>query len=87
MIWDCYNNPKFARMINKTEHPLVISDAVLGDLLSLSHSLNSNIQLLVRPSALLAILTLNLPILLIYLTFHQVLVMSFCINPGPPKPG
>ena len=43
------NNPKIAEIINQTERPLVISDAALGDLLSMSHYLDPKVRLLVRP--------------------------------------
>jgi uncharacterized membrane protein len=42
-------NPAVARVINQAAKPLVISDADTADLLSLSHLLNSNVALLIRP--------------------------------------
>ncbi|MBD3883186.1 glycosyltransferase family 39 protein [Phormidium tenue FACHB-886] len=43
------NNPAIAQLINQHDRPLVISDAGLGDLLSLSHYLDPKVNLLVRP--------------------------------------
>jgi uncharacterized membrane protein len=43
------NNPHIAQLINQADHPLVISDTGLGDLLSLTHYLDPKVHLLVRP--------------------------------------
>jgi uncharacterized membrane protein len=43
------NNPEVAQIINQTERPLVVSDADLGDILSLSHYLDPKVRLLLRP--------------------------------------
>ncbi|WP_196523561.1 hypothetical protein [Nostoc commune] len=43
-------NFAIAKIINPTTHPLLISDAVVGYVLSLSHSLNPNVQILLQPS-------------------------------------
>ena len=43
------NLPQIAQIINQADHPLVISDTGLGDLLSLSHYLDPKVHLLVRP--------------------------------------
>jgi hypothetical protein len=48
------NNPKIAQIINQAERPLVISDADLGDLLSLSYHLDPKVRLLVRPQSILS---------------------------------
>jgi uncharacterized membrane protein len=42
-------NPAIAQMINQVEHPLVISDAGMGDIFSLSYYLDPKVRLLVRP--------------------------------------
>lgn len=42
-------NPQVARIINQRPQPLLISDADTADLLSLSHLLNSKVQLLLKP--------------------------------------
>ncbi|MBD2447429.1 hypothetical protein H6G76_09650 [Nostoc sp. FACHB-152] len=38
------------QIINQTKNPLLISDASVGYLLSLSHSLNPNVQILIKPN-------------------------------------
>lgn len=43
------SNPEMAQIINQSERPLVVSDAALGDLLSISHYLEPKVRLLVRP--------------------------------------
>ncbi|MBW4658000.1 MAG: glycosyltransferase family 39 protein [Drouetiella hepatica Uher 2000/2452] len=43
------NNPAIAQIINQAKNPLVISDTGLGDLLSLTHYLKPEVDLLVRP--------------------------------------
>jgi uncharacterized membrane protein len=43
-------NIAIAKIINQTTHALLISDAGVGYLLSLSHSLNPNVQILLQPS-------------------------------------
>lgn len=43
-------NIAVAKIINQTTHPLLISDAQVGYILSLSHSLNPNVQILFQPS-------------------------------------
>jgi hypothetical protein len=40
--------PAVARIINQATRPLLISDAELGDILSLSHRLNPKVQLLLK---------------------------------------
>jgi uncharacterized membrane protein len=47
------SNPKVAQIINQADRPLVISDADLGDLLSLSYYLDPKVRLLVRPQSIL----------------------------------
>jgi len=44
------NVPMLAQQVNQTARPLIISDAELGDLWSLSHYLNPNVRLLLRPT-------------------------------------
>ncbi|MBD2533817.1 hypothetical protein H6G97_31415 [Nostoc flagelliforme FACHB-838] len=41
-------NIAVAKIINQTTHPLLISDATVGHLLSLSHSLNPTVQILIQ---------------------------------------
>ncbi|MEH2293318.1 glycosyltransferase family 39 protein [Nostoc sp.] len=44
-------NIAVAKIINQTTHPLlIISDTSVGDILSLSHSLNPNVQIIFKPS-------------------------------------
>lgn len=43
-------NIAIAKIINQTTHPLLISDARVGHILSLSHSLNPNVQILLQTS-------------------------------------
>ncbi|MDZ8227219.1 hypothetical protein [Nostoc sp. ChiVER01] len=43
-------NIAIAKIVNQTTNPLLISDAVIGHILSLSYSLNPNVQVLLRPS-------------------------------------
>ncbi|HAG85307.1 MAG TPA: hypothetical protein DCL61_30215 [Cyanobacteria bacterium UBA12227] len=44
-----YYNPAVARLINQANHPLVISDAYIGDVLSLNYLLNPNVQFQLNP--------------------------------------
>ena len=46
-------NPQVAAIINQSKHPLVVSDADLGDLFSLSYLLEPKVRLLVRPQSIL----------------------------------
>lgn len=46
-------NPQVAALINQAERPLVISDADLGDLFSLSYLLEPKVRLLVQPQSIL----------------------------------
>jgi len=43
------NVPVLAQQVNQTKRPLIISDAELGDLWSLSHYLDPQVKLLLRP--------------------------------------
>ncbi|MCC5641899.1 hypothetical protein LC607_02755 [Nostoc sp. CHAB 5824] len=43
-------NIAIAKIVNQTTDPLLISDAVVGHILSLSYSLNPNVQILLQPS-------------------------------------
>jgi uncharacterized membrane protein len=43
-------NPKMAHTVNATAHPLIISDAGLGDILSLSYYLDPKVNLLIQPT-------------------------------------
>ncbi len=43
-------NIAIAKVVNQTTHPLLISDAVVGHILSLSYSLNPNVEVLLQPS-------------------------------------
>ncbi|MHC5938990.1 glycosyltransferase family 39 protein [Nostoc sp.] len=43
-------NIAVGKIVNQTTHPLLISDAEVGHILSLSHSLNPNVQILLKPS-------------------------------------
>jgi uncharacterized membrane protein len=43
------SNPAIAAIINQSERPLVVSDAGMGDIFSLSYSLDSKVRLLLRP--------------------------------------
>jgi uncharacterized membrane protein len=43
------HNPRLAEIVNQAERPLIISDADLADLLSISHYLDPKVRLLVRP--------------------------------------
>ncbi|MBN3951247.1 MAG: hypothetical protein HWQ38_34165 [Nostoc sp. NMS7] len=43
-------NIAVGKIVNQTTHPLLISDAEVGHILSLSHSLNPNVQILLQPS-------------------------------------
>lgn len=38
-----------AKIVNQATHPLLISDSAVGDVLSLSHSLNPSVQILLQP--------------------------------------
>jgi hypothetical protein len=42
-------NPEVARLINQAPRPLLISDAQMADILSLSYLLNPKVQLLLKP--------------------------------------
>lgn len=42
-------NPIIAEVLNQAQHPLLLSDAETGDLLSLSHALSPSVQMLIRP--------------------------------------
>lgn len=43
-------HPEVARTINQANRPLLISDTLTGDLLSLSYLLNANVRLLIEPN-------------------------------------
>lgn len=56
-------NPEIARIINRSEHPLIVSDDRMGALFSLSSVLQDKVQLLIEPRCYVCARTAIPPVL------------------------